>query len=73
MTGRRRDNLVAERADLILGGKPTAEAYAVHFEAQMYRGKLREALYVSYLHFARAGASLARLCYLGFGEPLPPQ
>jgi hypothetical protein len=59
-------------ADLILGGEVAAEAYAVHFEAQMYRGKVRKALYVSYLHFARAGASLARLAYLGFGD-LPPR
>ena len=73
MTGRRRNNLVEARADLILGGELTAEAYVVHFEAQMHRGKVRKALYVSYLHFARAGVSQAALAYLGFGDPLPPQ
>ncbi len=71
MSGRRRNNLVAARADLILGGELTAEAYAVHFEAQMNRGQVRKALYLSYL--ARAGAALARLSYLGFGDPLAPQ
>ncbi len=73
MTGRQRNNFVEARADLILGGEVAAETYAVHFEAQMHRGKIRKALYVSYLHFACAGASLAGLAYLGFGDPLPPQ
>jgi hypothetical protein len=67
MTARRRNNLVEARADLILGGTLTAKEYAVHFEAQMHRGKV---LYISYL--VRAGASLVRLCYLGFGDPAPP-
>jgi hypothetical protein len=63
---------VEARADRILGGKPATEAYAVHFEAQMRGGKMRKLLYVSYLHFARAGAYLARLSYVGFDDPLPP-
>jgi hypothetical protein len=70
MTGRRRNNLVESRADLILGDELAAEEYAVHFEAQMHRGEVRKVLYISYL--ARAGAFLVRLCYLGFGDPAPP-
>jgi hypothetical protein len=58
MAGRRR-NLVEAGADLVWRGELTGEAYAVHFEAQMHRGRVRKAPYVSYLHFARAGASLA--------------
>jgi hypothetical protein len=70
MTGRRRSNVVEARADLILGDELAAQAYAVHFEAQMHRGTVRKVLCISCL--ARAGASLARLCFLGFGDPLPP-
>jgi hypothetical protein len=70
MTGRRRNNLVEARADLILDGKLTAEEYAIHFEAQMHRSEVRKVFYISYL--ARAGAFLVRLCYVGFGDPAPP-
>ncbi|HTZ27813.1 MAG TPA: hypothetical protein VMC83_27690 [Streptosporangiaceae bacterium] len=49
MTGRRRISLVEARADLILGGEPTAEAYAAHFEAQMRRGAVRKVLCIGYL------------------------
>ena len=38
MTGGQRDELVAARADAILAGVHTAEAYAEHFEAQMRAG-----------------------------------
>ena len=72
MTGRRRNNLVEARADLILDSKLTAKAYAVHFEAQMHLGNIRKMLYVSYPHFVRAGAFLVRLSYWGFDGPLPP-
>jgi hypothetical protein len=36
--------LVEAGADLIWGGELTAEAHAVHFEAQMHRGRVRKAL-----------------------------
>ena len=58
MTRRQRDTVVAGRADLILGGELTTEAYAVHFETQMRRNKLRRLPYISYVHFARSGAIL---------------
>jgi virginiamycin B lyase len=40
VTGWPRDELVEARADAILAGVPTAEAYAEHFEAQMRAGRL---------------------------------
>ena len=58
MTRRQRDELVAVRADLILADEPAVEAYMLHFEAQLRRGKVRKLLYASYVHFARAGAIL---------------
>lgn len=61
MTRRQRNELVAVRADLILADEPAAEAYELHFEAQLRRGKVRRLLYASYAHFARAGAVLAGL------------
>ena len=59
MTGRRRTQLVAERADLILTSELDAHAYVVHFEAQMRRSMIRRLLRASYLHFARSGTILA--------------
>jgi hypothetical protein len=56
---RQRNKVVEARADLILGGELTAEAYVAHFETQMRRIKLRRLLYISYVHFARACAPLA--------------
>ena len=38
MTGGQRDELVAARADAILAGVHTVDAYAEHFEAQMGAG-----------------------------------
>jgi hypothetical protein len=61
MTRRQRNELVAVRAAVILADDPTVKAYAVHFEAQMRRGKVRRLLYASFVHFARAGASLSGL------------
>jgi hypothetical protein len=56
---RQRNKVVEARADLILGGELTAEAYVVHFETQMRRIKLRRLLYIGYVHFARGCAPLA--------------
>jgi len=61
MAGRRHTEIVEARADLILCGEASAEAWAVHFEAQMRRGAIRRLLYAAYVGFARAGASLAGL------------
>ena len=44
MTGGQRDELVAARADAILAGVHTVEAYAEHFDAQMRRGWARKLL-----------------------------
>jgi hypothetical protein len=59
MTDWRRSALVEAHADLILSGEASAEAYALHFEAQMRRGTIRRLLYVGCVRFARAGAHLA--------------
>lgn len=60
MTGRRRTQIVEERADLILANKLDEDAYSAHFEAQMRRGKIRRRLlYASYVYFVQAGAILA--------------
>jgi hypothetical protein len=59
MTGGRHTEIVEARADLILCGEGSAEAYTVHFEAQMRRGTIRRLLCAAYACFARAGASLA--------------
>jgi hypothetical protein len=53
---RQRNKLVEVRADLILAHEVTVEAYAVHFEAQMHRGKVRKLLDTGYLQFTRTGA-----------------
>jgi hypothetical protein len=58
MTRRQRNEMVAGRAELILADEPAAEAYRLHFEAQMHRGRVRRMLYAIYLHFARSGAAL---------------
>ena len=41
MTSGQRDELVAARADAILAGVHTAEAYAEHFKAQMHVGTFK--------------------------------
>jgi hypothetical protein len=61
MSGRRRKELVAANADLILASELSAHAYVVHFEAQMRGGKVRRLLHASYMHVARACAFLADL------------
>jgi len=53
MSGRRRKELVAANADLILASELSAHAYAVHFEAQMRGGKVRQLLYARPLGRAR--------------------
>jgi hypothetical protein len=53
--------LVRERADRILDSELTAKAYAIHFETQLRRGRIRRLLYIGYLHFSRAGALAAGL------------
>ena len=58
MTRRQRSIAVEARADLILAGKPSAKAYAAHFETQMRSGKVRRLLCIRYLWFARAGTIL---------------
>jgi hypothetical protein len=61
ITRRQRDRLVKERAEAILGSEPAVGAYAVHFDAQLRRRRLRVLLYRSYLRFSRAGAMAAGL------------
>jgi hypothetical protein len=56
MTGRENAEV---RADLILGDKASAAAYARHFNAQLRAGKVRRLLWTGYMHFARSGAGLA--------------
>jgi hypothetical protein len=53
--------LVKERADRILDSALTARAYAIHFETQLRRGRIRRLLYIGYLQFSRAGALAAGL------------
>jgi hypothetical protein len=69
MIGRQRNRLVEERADLILADEVTAAAYAVHFEAQMHRSKVRKLLHTSYLQFARNGAAMFNLTAIGMSWP----
>ncbi len=57
MTGWQRDELVEARADAILAGVETAEAYAEHFEAQMGRGTMRSLLVLLRM-FRRPGVIL---------------
>jgi hypothetical protein len=61
MTRRQRNELVAVRADLILADEPAAEAYKLHFEGQLRRGKVRRLFHATYVHYARASAVLAGL------------
>lgn len=59
MTRRQRCELVAVRAELILADELAVQAYLLHFEAQLHRGKIRRLLYASYAHFAWAGQILS--------------
>ena len=59
MTGGQRSEAVEARADLILSGEATAEAFAGHVKAQLRRGMIRRLLYAGYVHFARSSARLA--------------
>jgi hypothetical protein len=61
MTRGQHDKLVKERADRILDSELTAGAYAIHFESQLRRGRVRKLLYIGFLHFSRAGAIAAGL------------
>jgi hypothetical protein len=61
------NRLVEVRADLILANEATVAAYAVHFEAQMRRSKLRKLLSTSYLRFARRGVAMFNLTAIGMG------
>ena len=61
MSGRRRKELVAANAYLILASEASARAYVVHFEAQMRGGKVRRLLYASYMYIASACAFLVDL------------
>jgi len=56
VTRRQRSELVAVRAEFILADEPTVRAYTLHFEAQLYRSKVRRLLYAGYIHFVRASA-----------------
>jgi len=61
MNRRNRIFLAETSADLVLAGKLTAEAFAVHFEDQMHPGKaarLRRLLYASLAQFAHNGATM---------------
>ena len=58
MIRRQRNILVEVCADLILTDEVTAEAYAIHFDSQMHRSKVRKLLYTSFLQFASSGAML---------------
>ena len=61
MSDRRRKELVAANADLILASELSAHAYVAHFEAQMRGGKVRRLFYASSMYIARACAFLADL------------
>ena len=61
MTRRQCTIAVEARADVILAGEPSVEAYAAYFETQMHRAKVRRLLHASYLWFARAGTILTGL------------
>jgi hypothetical protein len=52
---------VEARADLILSGEASVEAYALHSDTQMHRDALRRLLYAGYVRFARAGVPGRRL------------
>jgi hypothetical protein len=60
MSPSQHDRLVTTRADLILDDELAAEVFAVHFEIQLRRGKLRTLVHRSGGLLARAGAALAR-------------
>jgi hypothetical protein len=68
MIRRQRNKLVEVRADLILADEATIEAYAVHFEAQMRRSKVRTLL-SGYLRFARSGAVMPSFDPIGIWWP----
>jgi hypothetical protein len=61
MSGRRRKELAAANAYLILASEASARAYVVHFEAQMHGGKVRRLLHACCMHVARACGFLADL------------
>jgi hypothetical protein len=61
MTRGQHDKLAKERAARILDSELTARSYAIHFETQLRRGRLRRLLYIGYLNFSRAGAIAAGL------------
>jgi hypothetical protein len=67
MIRRQRNRLVEVRADLILADEATVAAYAVHFETQMRRSKVRKLLSTSYLRFARNGVAMFNLTAIGMG------
>jgi len=77
MTGQYRETVIETRADFILASERTVAAYAVHFEAQLHRGKmcsLRDRLRDRCLHFARTSATLLAMTpessyYSGFDIP----
>ena len=58
MNGKRDNELVEARADLILADELSAKAYGLHFEIQMRRGRIRWLLYASCLYLAHSGAGL---------------
>jgi hypothetical protein len=61
MTRGQHDKLVKERANRILDSELTARSYAIHFDIQLRRGRLRRLLYLGYLNFSRAGVIAAGL------------
>jgi len=61
MIRRQRDQLVAVRAEFILTDEPAVQAYMLHFERQLRRGKLRRLLYAGSMHFLRGSSTLADL------------
>jgi hypothetical protein len=70
MIRRQRNKLVEVRADLILADEVATEAYAMYFEAQMHRSKMRKLLYTTYLELARTGAAMFSLNPIGIWWPL---
>jgi hypothetical protein len=64
-----RNKIVEVRADLILDDELTAEAYIVHFEAEMRRGKVRKLLYAAYTQFSRTGVVMFSLNPIGIWWP----
>ncbi len=58
MTPGQYDQLVETRTDQILGDEFTAAVYAVYFETQLHRGKVRHRIGTCLMRFAR-GAAMA--------------